>query len=520
MRRLLTLAMSVLLTAAVAVAAPAAEADNEVTIVRDSYGVPHLFADTEEALFHGLGYASAQDRLWQGELLRRQGTGTLAELIGPDGVASDIQARLLFGPPERRAALIEAAPDDVVAVLEAYISGINAWIEEATATGQLPVEFAAAGFTPRPWTLDDSVATFMAVGSQFGWSGADELTTAGIYAGLIAALGPETAAAVFADTHWLDDPSAPTTSPDPSPTPASVAAAPAAPSPDAVAAATVVDADRVAAQRGRERAGLHGEGNASNAAVLAPELTADGAPLLLGGPQMGYTAPQINHEVGLHGAGFDITGMTIIGFPLVPIGVGDGYAWTLTSGGTDNTDIFAEVIDPNDPSHYLFDGASLPFDCRVEVILVAGADPVSETLCATVHGPVLAVVGETAYSLQSVTFGEEIPSLGAWLRLGATDDLAGFSAQLGDIAYNFNVLYADDDGNIAYWHIGHIPIRADGVDPRFPTPGTGEAEWQGTIPFAAMPHSLNPEQGWLASWNNKPAPGWANSSANFWRWGP
>lgn len=492
-----------------------------MTIVRDNYGVPHVFADTAEELFYGYGYASAQDRLWQGELLRRLGTGTLAELIGPDGIGSDIQMRSLFGPAERRAALINTAPSRIVIALEAYVAGINAWIDEATATGQLPVEFASFGFTPRHWTVDDSVAVFMAVGSQFGWSGSDELTTAGIYAGLVAALGPDAAAEVFADTHWLDDPSAPTTSPDPAPSPVdAVETAPAIPTPDAIAAAAEVNADRLTADTGKERAGLGGDGHASNAIVLAPELTVARTPLLLGGPQMGYSAPQINHEIGLHGGGFEISGMTIIGFPLIPIGVGDGLAWTLTSGGTDNTDIFAEAVDPADPTRYLFNGESLPFVCRVEEIPVAGADPVSHTVCTTVHGPVLAVAGSTAYTLKSVTTGKELISLDAWMRLGGVSDLAGFEEQLDDIAYNFNVLYADDDGNIAYWHIGHIPIRAPGVDPRFPTPGTGEAEWQGTIPFASMPHSLNPDQGYLTSWNNKPAPGWANSSADFWRWGP
>jgi penicillin amidase len=519
MRRALIAVVVTLVVLALAPAVPAASTGGEATIIRDEYGVPHIFADDESTLFAAFGYTQAQDRLWQAEILRRTATGTLAELFGADSVASDAQTRLLFGPAEHRAQLFDAAPQRTKDALTAHAAGMNAWIEEATGGGLLPLEYSAFGIAPRPWTVDDTVATFMLVGSQFGWFGSDDLTTAAVYEGLVAALGPEAAAEVFTDTHWLDDPDAPTTVPGPSATSAASADLPAELPDSVVDAAATVAADRAAAERARARVGLRSDGHASNAAVIGPELSRDGRPLLLGGPQMGYTAPQINHEVGLHGAGFDVTGMTIAGFPLVPIGVGDGLAWTLTSGGTDNTDIFVEVLNPADPAQYLFDGEWRDMDCTVESIGVAGADPIAQTLCRTVHGPVLAVAGDNAFSLRNTTFGNELTSLDAWMRLGQANDLDDFTTGLPGVAYNFNVLYADDDGNIAYWHVGQIPVRSEGVDPRFPTPGTGEAEWQGVIPFEDMPHALNPGQGYLASWNNKPAPGWANSSTDFWRWG-
>ncbi len=522
MRRAMIAIVVALLVLTLAPALPAVETSaGEATIIRDEYGVPHIFADDEPTLFAAFGYTQAQDRLWQAEMLRRTATGTLAEVLGGDSIASDAQTRLLFGPAERRAALLAAAPERTRAALEAHAVGINTWIEEASASGLLPLEYAAFGLTPRPWTVDDSTATFMLIGSQFGWFGSDELTTAAAYGALVTALGPEAAAEVFTDTHWMDDPDAPTTVPGPVTVPAQVAVPPpASVASGASEAAAVVAARDQAISAARARVGLTGDGHASNAAVISPELSRDGSALLLGGPQMGYTAPQINHEVGLHGAGFNVTGMTIAGFPLVPIGVADGLAWTLTSGGSDNTDIFAEVLNPDDPGQYLFEGAWRDMDCRVEAIPVAGGTPVDQTLCSTIHGPVIAAVGDNAFSLRNVTVGNEMTSLDAWMRLGQAKDLSGFGDGLADVAYNFNVLYADDDGNIAYWHVGHIPVRAEGVDPRFPTPGTGDAEWQGILPFTEMPHALNPVQGYLASWNNKPVAGWANSSADFWRWGP
>ncbi|MHC4093154.1 MAG: penicillin acylase family protein, partial [Planctomycetota bacterium] len=111
----------------------------DVTIIRDEYGVPHVYGNSLKATWFGVGYASAQDRLWQADVLRRLGTGTSAEIFGPSAVAGDVQARAVFGPVERRAALIKSASKETRTILKWYAAGVNAWIEEATATGRLPV---------------------------------------------------------------------------------------------------------------------------------------------------------------------------------------------------------------------------------------------------------------------------------------------------------------------------------------------------------------------------------------------
>jgi penicillin amidase len=499
---------------------PAAHADSsagEATIVRDGYGVPHVYADTARELFYAMGHVAADDRLWQAEILRRSATGTLAELFGPDVVAQDVQARTLFGPVERRQALFDSAPSETQEMLSAYVEGLNARIAEESASGTLPDQFAAVG-PPRTWTVDDSIATFMLLGSQFGWFGSEELDNLTLWTELQARFGAD-AATVFGDLFWLDDPDARTTNPGGrgrshrgGPPDRHYGA-------DDVEAARQFAEDDAAAEEAREEMGLV-DGPASNAIVISGKLSRSGRPLLLGGPQMGYSTPQINHEIGLHGAGYDVTGMSIAGFPLVPIGVGDGYAWTLTSGGSDNTDIFAEQLDPADPTRYLFDGEWRSMDCRSEDIAVAGGLPVAQVVCSTVHGPVIGVSGSTAFSLHNVTVGHELESLAAWGSLGSSDSIDDFVSRLDEVAYNFNVLYADNDGNIGYWHIGFMPIRAEGVNPFFPAPGTGEAEWQGIRPFSENPQRVNPRQGWMASWNNKPEKGWENSTSGFWMWGP
>jgi len=516
----------VLVGGAVAPAAGAAGGgqSSELRILRDEYGVPHVYAASLSALFYGVGYAQGQDRLWQADIHRRLATGTLSDLLGPSVLAGDVFARQLFVSQARRAALFARASPLTRTVLASFAEGMNAWIAHAEQAQALPAPYAVFG-PPRPWTLDDSIATYMYFASFFGTFGGDELDNLAQLEDLVARLGSVEGQRVFADTHWLDDPSAPTTVPTsgavtaPRRGKAPLPQLPPGTARAAKAASGAINAAaRVYAQFGMRRA------RASNAMVVGPRLSADGHALLLGGPQMGYSTPQINHEIGIHGAGFDVTGMELAGWPLVPIGVTSHHAWTLTSGGTDNTDLYVELVRLRAGAttpEYDFQGQWRPMDCRVEHFVTG-----DQRLCETVHGPVVsplptAPTGQaTAISIKLAVRGLELETYDAWLDLGRARTLQEFAAAAARAAYNFNLFYADDRGNIAYWHIGRIPIRPAGDNPFLPHLGTGSDEWQGFLPFDQQPRALNPRQGWLASWNNKPAPGWANSSAGFWDWGP
>ncbi len=509
---------------ATSMAAPAVaegQPRGQVTIIRDEYGVPHVYGSTLESLWYGVGYAQGQDRLWQADVLRRTATGTSAEIFGPSAVGGDVFARTLFGSQERRAALFGSASAQTQTIVNAYVAGLNAWIEEAAASGQLPVEYAAFGLSPRPWTIDDSVALAMLMFNNFGEFGGNELTNASHLQELIARFGPLEGAIVFQDTHWLDDPSATTTVPGEGAL--GLARRGAAPHPELPVeigqGLAEFDQTQAAWEANLTRAGLK-KGQASNAFVIAPRLSADGHALLLGGPQMGYSVPQINHEMGVHGAGFDVTGMNIAGMPGLPIGVGREHAWTMTSGISDNNDIYFEVLNPVNPGQYLFMGEWLDFDCREETISVRGAPAVQQMVCDSVHGPVVGSAPGLAFSLKSATRDLEVGAFDVVFGAMKARSIDDFEEALSQAMYNFNVLYADARGDIAYWHVGKIPIRAAGDNPWLPHDGTGAAEWQGFIPWEQMPHALNPEQGWLASWNNKPAPGWENSTPGFGSFGP
>lgn len=509
MRWLLAVVALALLAPPVAQASPS----SGVRIVRDEYGVPHVYASTERALFYGNGYAQAQDRLWQADLVRRTATGTLAELLGPGtdngNVDGDTYWRTYTGGTAHLQQLVAGLDHRSRIAVDAFVAGVNAWIAEASRTGALPLEYAGTHSTPRPWTDEDVVAVGMLSIVQIGTNGSDELTNAAALADLTSRLGPAQAAKAFADTHWLDDPSAPTTIPGRRghPTRAGFGHQ----------AGYVRPGDQnlvLSPRRSLQRLGLDEVGH-SNAIALSGRLTAGGHPLLLGGPQIGYSVPQGFVEIGLHGAGYDATGVALAGTPGVSIGVGRSFAWTVTSGGDDNQDWYAERTDAN--GRYYYKGTWRPFACHPETIAVAGAAPVSVTSCASVHGPVLGRQGTTALALADATRDRIGDTLRGFLGIDRAGSLRQFLDAGQRIGGSINLTYADSR-HIAYAHVGPVPVRARGDNPFLPHPGDGSDDWRAVRP--ATPLVIDPNTGWLANWNNKPQPGWTNSSDGFWQWGP
>ena len=218
----------------------------------------------------------------------------------------------------------------------------------------------------------------------------------------------------------------------------------------------------------------------SNAIVIGPALSTDGHALLMGGPQMGYSAPQVNHEIGIHGAGFDVTGMNIAGLPGIPIGVGKEHSWTLTSGVSRNNYLYAERL--NAQGQYLFNGELKSLDCRIESIAVRGAPPVAQPVCESVHGPVVGTGPGVAFALKTAVRGLELQGVEAFHNMMQARSYNEFEKAVSGAVYNFNVLYADARGNIAYWHAGRIPIPASTDNIWLPHDGSGSAEWRGFVP--------------------------------------
>lgn len=266
----------------------------------------------------------------------------------------------------------------------------------------------------------------------------------------------------------------------------------------------------------------------SFAFAVAGKHTRDGGGLLVSEPQLGYSYPTQLWEVEVHGPGIDARGSTVPGLPAVGIGYTNDLAWGLTTGYSKTVDSFIETICSTaqqadgscTANQYFYQGSWQDMDCRTESVAYRSAPqglPVGPALfseeyevCRTAHGPIVARDDEAglARSLAYFMWGRELDNIEgvqAWAQARSAED---FIAATSKVSWNENVTYATRDGDIGYIHPGYFPRRHPQADQRFPTPGDGSRDWVGVVPFAQMPQVHNPEQGYLANWNNKPAVGW------------
>ncbi len=488
-----------------------------IRVVRDGYGVPHIYAASRRSLYYGLGYAIAQDRLFQLEMMRRSVWGEVAEVLGADYVAFDRETRIRGYSRRDVEARLAALPAKQRALFKAYAAGINAWIDVATARGALPARFGSLGFAPRRWSAADLAQIFIGNVAVRFTDKTQEIENASLLAKLTTELGPLRAKAVFDDISPLaEDPQAVLSIPAGdwtgqglnqvarqerarvqmlSPSTSDVA--------DGIAKADRMLASRLAGLAINDHSG-------SNVWLVGKSKSANGHAMLMGGPQMGFTVPGFLYEVGLHGGGMNVVGSTPIGFLPIFFGHSATTAWSSTIGRGDAVDTFVERLDPGDPTRYLYRSRWLAMARRQEIIEVRDAADVAVTCYRTVHGPVLAVdpSRHLAYSRARAWEGRELQSEMAWLDSTLARDFGAFRQAAFRSAFSINWWYADTHGNIGLVYPGRFPIRAPGQDPRLPSPGTGEADWVGFIAPEKHPYRLNPSSGYFANWNQQPARGW------------
>jgi penicillin amidase len=488
-------------------------------IVRDPYGVPHIYASTSYDLFYGVGYVTAQDRLSQLDLFRRAALGRLAEIL-PEMVEADKEARRSLYTAEERMALFESLPASEQEILEAYRDGINAWLAKVQANPSLlPFEFIMLGYTPEPWQVTDSIAVLQFMSRQFGefgGAGGQELQNQALYQDLVDRFGRSLGEAIFNDVVWLDDPAAPTTVTGP----AISAAPPPMPGTPLRIADNVleeVQARLRAIEQAYERLGIPTRLGSYWWAV-APSRSATGNAMLFGGPQMGHPVPNPGYEMGMHGPGIDVVGMASAGAPGILIGHNGHLAFSVTSGFGDQVDVYVELLHPTDPYRYWYNGSWQAMSRRTETIAVKGSAPITIEVARTVHGPVLAwdLANGIALSERRAHEGLEYQMWEGTLQIDAARTVEEAMAVVERFPLSFNILFADTNGHIGYRQAGRQPVRAAGFDRRLPLPGTGQAEWQGFLPPEAMPHVFDPPSGMLGNWNNKPMPGWINGDPVNW----
>lgn len=481
-----------------AAGAPSAQTGNaspapatEVTIYRDKMGVPHVYADTAPAVFFGGSYAIAQDRLAQAELESRAILGRTAELVGPSAVEADKAARLALPTDADMEAQFDRLTPEYQAIMQGMYDGWIARLREVRADpAQLPYEFREWGIQPTEWSKLDFLKVMGSVGKYYGTGGGGrELTNLALYRDLVTRHGEADAKKIFDDMLPLHDPDAVPILPGAeisiyqSGLPALTAMQGSQPLGKLQPAASGMP------RRGASRVILIGADKSASGNAMILQATADGP------------------DLHLSGGGFEAAGYVFATMSPVVQGRTDTFAWSATTGEADLTDIYAEKLNPRNRRQYLFNGAWRDMVVRKEVIRAKGAKPVTFEIETTIHGPVLQRENEdnVAYSVKNAMSGNELAGMVGILELNRAKTFEDFKKAAAAFVGSTNVNYAGSDKRIAIMHAGHIPIRPEGLDPRLPTPGTGEYEWQGFV--KDLPIVVDPEQGYLHAWNNKPTAG-------------
>ncbi|MEA2562315.1 MAG: penicillin amidase [Acidobacteriota bacterium] len=448
-----------------------------VTVLRDTWGIPHIYADTQDDLFFAQGFVAAQDRLFQMEIWRRSAEGRLAEILGPSAVERDRVARLLRYRGDMDAEYASYAPD-ARQIVEAFVRGVNAYIESVG--DRVPVEFEMAGFRPEPWTPEVCLSRLSAL-AVTGYAPLE------VFRGiLIRELGAEAAADLVP--------------PDPA-VPLDLEIMPGIDLKE-------LDPKILAGFRAAGERVSFAVRNGSNNWVVDGTLSSTGRPLLANDPHRSLAVPSLRWMVHLVGPGWNVIGAGEPALPGVAAGHNDRVAFGFTIVGIDQQDLYAEETHPEDPNRVRFHDSWVPMQVERETIRVKGAKPVQVELKFTEHGPVI---------------HEDPARHRAWALhwVGTEPGTAGY---LGSLSLNRartwpeflkalerwkvpseNLVYADVEGNIGWKVAGLTPVR-QGWNGLLPVPGDGRFEWQGFLPAAELPGDFNPARHFLATANHNILP--------------
>jgi penicillin amidase len=415
-----------------------------VRIARDSLGVPHIFAENIDDALFAQGFATAQDRLWQMDTLRRLSAGELSEIIGKPALELDRKSRHLR-MRQIAQSWLKNMPAKDRALLAAYARGVNHYIE--TNRGKWAPEFTLLGYQPRPWLISDTLLCALQMHRTLSGNWEQELLKAKMLAN--------------GDREKVDFLFPQRVGDEPMP--------------------------------------------GSNAWVVSGARSTTGKPILANDPHLEWTMPSTWYEIQMQAPGLNVAGASLPGVPAVVIGHNDRIAWGITALQFDNQDLYIENIEPN-TGVFSYKGQTGQARREVELIAVKGSKPVEEVIYTTVHGPIFRSEGDVHMSLRWAAASNdrfEFPMID----LNRARNWTEFRAALSRLsAPNINVLYADVDGNIGWQVAGRLPLRK-GFRGDVPMDGSGGTqEWDGFIPFDELPSYYNPKSGILVSANQNGFP--------------
>ncbi len=441
-----------------------------VEILRDPLGIPRISAQSSADLFFGLGFALAQDRLWQMDMLRRRGLGRLSEVAGAGSLSSDVQHRTIGSDRHAEAdaaAMSETAHD----VLEAFTAGINRLVE--LQIGNLPIEFDLLGYEPEPWRPIDVLAAVRG----FWWQLNGRL--ASIVAG-------EACLRTLQESRLLD-----------------VAMTPEFPEETIVPGGASIASNL---QAGSD-SGLTG----SNNWAVSGALTASGGGVMGSDPHLPFGLPSTWYECHLVGPDDDVMGAIFAGAPGVILGRNRTLAWGFTNNNTSLRDLYIEEVDASGDA-YLDGDRWTPFATRTVDISVAGREPERLVIRESSRGPIVNHLlspvdpnGDPPLSMRWV--GQQpIDSVGALIAMNRAGDWEEFRSALRSwVLPTFNWIVAGENGSARYQCTAAIPVRGR-VTRGYRKANEPNDAWTGFAAFDAMPRVDNPATGYVISANNRTAP--------------
>ena len=466
-----------------------------VEVLRDRYGIPHIFATNLEDASYALGFVHAQDRLWQMEMNRRIAAGRVSEIVGAGGLETDRFLRTL-GVRRSAEANLRTLDAETRKLLDAYAAGVNAFLASGPA---LPVEFWLTGARPEPWTPADSVAWVKMMAWDLGGNWRNELLRMRLAKTL-----------PLARIHQLLPPY------------------PGEPVP------AIADLKELYGTMERDAVRLaqfapDNDGVGSNNWVVSGTRSESGKPLLANDPHLGLTAPPVWYFAQLSVPGINIIGSTLPGVPGVILGRNDRIAWGFTNTSPDVQDLYIEKLDA--AGGYLTPEGPKAFQVIEEIIRVKGAEPEKLRVRISRHGPVISDVSRLAQdeaprghviAFSWTALAEDDRSMQAVLKFARAREWDDFLAAARDFqSPQQNIVYADIEGNIGFVAAGRVPHRKPGNDLKGMAPAPGwqaRYDWADYIPFEQLPRSFNPESGAIVTANHRiTPPGYPHFISSEWQ---
>ncbi len=446
-----------------------------VEILRDRAGLPHIYAAGTSDLYFGVGFAMAQDRLWQIDRLRRRALGRQAEVLGAPYVQSDLIHRSV-GIDRIAAAEVGRTDERTRRILDAFVAGINRQIEQCARN--LPIEFAVLEYEPEPFSVRDVLAILRGM----WWSLNGRLDNL-VVAEAARLLPSEELRRAYLTPEAPESRIVPAASPYP-------------------------DAGRPLSRPSDLLAGM-GDGTGSNNWAVTGRRTSSGAALLCSDPHQGFWLPSSWYEYAVHGPEDNAAGAGHPGVPGLWWGANGDIAWGLTNNAASTRDLYVEEVHPQDAGRYRDGDGWRPFAEQEIAIAVRGQEPRRQLLRSTVRGPIVNHVlpsleegGDPPLSLRWVG-QEHLDDVRAAIAIGRARDWQSFRAALRDWAVAvFNFGYADRTGFVGYQCAGRVPVRGR-VRRGFRQANHPDDAWQGYVPFEALPRLENPPRGFIASANQR-----------------